>query len=225
MAVYPLSGITGGRDITPYRNPTARLGNIRSDYGPDGLPAGATRFKGAPNSYVVIPNRRRLDLRDSITVLAWIKPFSPGPIFHYNPKAWGVHIWMVRRDTLFARFVPRSGRSVKFVLSNRIKPGKWNYIGASYDEKTGRATLWKDGIPIAQRRVGRFRLATNYPIIMGRKPGDKRLFSGSISCVQIYNKALTGQQIKAAKKRCFRKGDILAPEHINLLRLKKQPNI
>jgi hypothetical protein len=115
---------------------------------------------------------------------------------------------VVKRNTLFARFVPRSGRSVNFVLSDRIKLGKWNYIGASYDGKTGLATLWKDGVPIAQRKIGRFRLATNYPIIMGRKPKDKRFFTGSISCVQIYSKALTGQQIKAVKKRCFRKGKV-----------------
>lgn len=205
MAVYPLSGITGGRDITPYRNPHGRIVNVDYDTGPDNLPAGAMRFKGRSNSYMIIPNKHRLDLRNSITLLAWVKPYSAGPIIHYNPRSWGVHFWMVSKKTIFARFVPRSGKSVKFVVSNSAKPGKWNYLGASYDSKTGLATIWNDGTPVAQKNIGRFRLSTNYPITMGRKVKDKRYFTGSISCVQIYSQALTGQQIKAVKKTCFRR--------------------
>ena len=92
----------------------------------------------------------------------------------------------------------------RYVKSPNLKPKKWNYIAATYDQKAGLATLWKDGFPVIQKTVGRVRLATNYPAIMGSKPGDRRRFRGRISCLQIYDKALSGPQIKAVKKRCFR---------------------
>lgn len=200
-----MSGITAGRDVTPYKNPPGTVRNVKFDSGPDGLPAGSMRFKGKPNSFMFIPNTRRLDLRNSMTILMWVKPYSAGPLLHYRPKGWGVHVWMVSSKVVFVRFVPRSGRPAKFVISNRIKPGRWNYLGATFNEKNGLATILIDGNPVAQKKVGRYRLATNYPIVIGSKPKDRRYLTGSISCLQLYSTALTGQQIKAVKKRCFRK--------------------
>ena len=204
-AVYPMNGITRGNDIkrgndTLNKNTPGIFRNIKFDEGPDRLPAGSMRFKGKRNSYMLIPNRRRLDFKNSMTVLMWVKPYSAGPLLHYRPGKWAVHIWMISNKLVFVRFVPRSGRVVRFVFSNHIKPGRWNYLGASYDRKRGLATVWINGIPIAQRYVGRYRLATNYPIVIGRKLKDRRFFTGSISCLQFYNIALTGQQIKAVKK-------------------------
>ena len=40
---------------------------------------------------------------------------------------------------------------------------------------------------------------------MGRKPGDRRIFKGSFSCLQIFKKALIGPQIRAQKRKCFRR--------------------
>ena len=40
---------------------------------------------------------------------------------------------------------------------------------------------------------------------MGRKPGDRRIFKGSVSCLQIFKKALIGPQIRAQKRKCFRR--------------------
>ena len=57
-------------------------------------------------------------------------------------------------------------------------------------------------------KLGRFRLATNYPAVMGRKLGDPRYFRGAISCLQLFRTALNGQQIRAVKNKCFRRSKL-----------------
>ena len=52
------------------------------------------------------------------------------------------------------------------------------------------------------RYIGRIRLATNYPIRMGARVGDKRNYRGRIACLQIYDRALTSKQIDDAINNC-----------------------
>ena len=88
--------------------------------------------------------------------------------------------------------------------SRKIKPRTWQYIAATYDYITGYAKLYLDGKVIAQRKIGRIRLATNYPVRMGARRGDRRYFRGRISCVMVFDVALNPNQIARRKKRCFR---------------------
>ena len=207
VAVYQLNSASKNRDISGYVNPPATFVGVYYARGPDNHPQGALSFSGRRNSYVLIPNNGCLDTRFSLTIIMWVYPESSGPLLHFNPKGWGVHVWIISQFRLFARFVPRSGKSVTAVYK-RIKPRQWNYIAASYDRRTGLATLWLDSLPIIQRKIGRFRLglATNYPIVIGSKPGDRRKFRGRIACVQMYNYAMSAAQIRSKKKQCFRTG-------------------
>ena len=207
VAVYQLNSASKNRDISGYVNPPATFVGVYYALGPDNHPQGALSFRGRRNSYVLIPNNGCLDTRFSLTIIMWVYPESSGPLLHFNPKGWGVHVWIISQFRLFARFVPRSGKSVTAVYK-RIKPRQWNYIAASYDRRTGLATLWLDSLPIIQRKIGRFRLglATNYPIVIGSKPGDRRKFRGRVACVQMYNYAMSAAQIRSKKKQCFRTG-------------------
>ena len=207
VAVYPFTSASKNRDVSSYVNPPATFVGVYYTRGPDNHPRGALSFRGTKTSYVLIPNNGCLDTRYSLTIIMWVYPESSGPLLHFNPKGWGLHLWIISRFRLFTRFIPRSGKSVK-ALYKRIKPRQWNYIAATYDRRTGLASLWLDSIPIIQRRLGRFRsgLATNYPIVIGSKPGDRRKFRGRIACVQMYNYAMNGQQIRSKKKQCFREG-------------------
>ena len=206
IAIYPLGGATKTTDLSQYKNPPAKLVRVSLTRGPDNNPRGATYFSG--RGYVLIPNNGCLDTRFSMTIIAWVYPERPGPILHFNPRGWGVHLWMTRANELFVRFVPRSGKRVKAVTSRSVKRYSWNFIAATYDHVTGLATLWRNGLPIAQRMLGKFPrgLATNHAAVVGRKPGDKRHFRGRISCLQVYNFAMTGSQIHAKMTRCFKPG-------------------
>ena len=202
--MFPLTGITRGRDVSINRNPPATLVNVKPAPGPDGLPLGSFYLQGIANSYIYFPNKGCIDTKNSMTIALWVYPEGAGPIFHYFPKGWGVHLWMKDFYTLLVKFVPRSLQTISVVTSRRIKPRNWNYIAASYDYRTGLATLWNDAIPIAQRNIGKIELATNYPAISGKKPRDKRIFRGRIACLQIFDRALTGRQLRVIKKKCFR---------------------
>ena len=175
--------------------------------GPDKNPRGALYFKGKRESYVSIPNNGCLDTKYSITITFWVYPRSLGPLIHFNPNGKGVDLSIESPFELYARFVPRSGKSVRPV-SKTIPQRQWSYIAASYDPTTSLASLFRNGFLIAQTRIGRFRfgLATNYPILIGRRPNDRRYFHGEISCLQIYNYAMDGVQIRSKMTSCFTPG-------------------
>lgn len=218
VALYPFTSATSGRDVSKYRNPTAKIKGLSFIQGPDGHPQGAYYFPGlrrrrgrrSKGSFALIPNDGCLDTRYSITITAWIYPEKPGPIVHYNPKGWGLHLWLTHPNELYFRLMPRRGsrRKVKPLTTRVLKPYTWSYISATYDHRTGLATLWINGNPVSQRNIGKFTLglATNYPVVVGQRPGDRRVFRGRIACLQIYNVALTRAQIVARQRQCFRPG-------------------
>ena len=206
--MYPLTISTRGRDISLYSNPTGIPRGIKYVRGPDGRPNTAIRFSGNPNSYVEFPNRGKLDTKRSITLLAWIfHEGRAGPIFNYMPNGWGVHFWMITPRTLFVRFTRRRGRRfTAAVTSRRVLHRRWQFVGATYDGRKGIAKLFINNRFVARRGIGRIRLATNYPVRMGARVGDKRYFLGRISCMQVYGQSLTSSQILRRKKRCFTQG-------------------
>ena len=67
------------------------------------------------------------------------------------------------------------------------------------------ATLWVNNRPVVRTNIGRIRLATNRPVRMGAKIGDRRYFRGRVSCVQVFSVALNRKQIINAAKRCFKR--------------------
>ena len=209
--MYPLSIYTRGRDISLSRNPSGVITpNVRPAPGPDGTPGGSYQFFGRPNSYILFPNRGRLDTKRSITLLAWIyHQGRAGPIFDYKPNDWGVHFWMISPSTLFVRFTRRGKlRFTKAIMSRTVRPHRWQYVGATYDQRTGVAQLFVNNRFVVRRRIGRIRLATNYPAIMGVKFGDRRYFHGRISCMQVYSSALSRKQIAKRRRRCFRQSKL-----------------
>lgn len=182
---------------------------MRTGPGPDGWPNTATEFFGNRNSYVEFPNTGKLDAKNSITVLAWVLHLGyAGPIFNFNRgPGWGVHLWMTKPRQFFARFVRRGGRFTTPLVThgNNVRYKAWNFVGASFDGNTGMATLWVNNRPVVRSNIGKIRLATNRPVRMGAKIGDRRYFRGRVSCVQVYSVAFTRKQVINAARRCFKR--------------------
>jgi len=197
IAIYTLDRKTRARDISPAKNLPGRSYNIRYAPGPYGQPGESTEFFGRRNSYIRFPNNGRLDAKDSITLLAWILPFGRGPIFEYFR---GVRFWVVRSDTLYVHFIRRNGRRTRVLMKRRLRPRSWNYVGATYDKRTGMATLWLDSRPILSQNIKRIQLATKKTAYMGGT------FRGRIACMQVYSDPLTGPQIKKVKNLCNKPG-------------------
>lgn len=200
MAIYPLQSRTRGKDVGLYGNPPGILGYVRPAVGPDGRPGTSYQFYGRRNSYIRFPNRGRLDAQNSITLLAWLYPEGPGPIFRY-----GVDFSVGRGRSLSMRIFPRGSRIT------RIRPLKargvlryrtWQFVGASYEKTTGQTKIYVNGRLVSRKRLRRVRLGTNIPATMGA--GGGRYFRGRISCMQVYGRVLSRWQIIKRKRRCFR---------------------
>lgn len=176
---------------------------VRPADGPDRRPFGSYELNGRPDSYIKIRNLGRLDIMKSITISMWIYPKAPGPIFHYDPKGDGVNIWFVSPDIVMVRYVTRSPRRPLPYLAGKIKKWKWNYISTTYNKKTGTAALYINRKLVSKRRIGKVDLATNYPVIIGAKSGNTKRYRGRISCLQLYNYALTHRQVYEVRKKCF----------------------
>lgn len=205
VALYPLNSRTQGRDIGPRKNKPARLTGVRLAPGPDGFPRGSIYFSGWRGSFAYFPNNGGIDTRNAITILVWIKPEKDGPIFHYNTQGSGVSVRIVRKKVLYVKFVRRSGKGSYVLKTVGVRPRVWNYFGVTYDGRTGLATIWRESTPLAQGNIGRgLRLATNYPAIMGSRSGSNTYFRGSIACLQVFDLALNGLQIRKRRNVCFR---------------------
>ena len=204
VAVYPLNSVSKGRDVSGRKNPPAIFGSVRPAPGPDRKQGSSYQFFGRPNSFIQLPNKGLLDTVNSITISLWVYPQGPGPLVNYNPRGQGMQIWMVSRTQLYARFVRRRGRVLTKPIIYRIYRRSWSYVTVTYNQKTGDARLYVNTRLVKRRTVGKFRLATNYPVRLGAKIGGTRFFKGRLACLQFYNTALSGRQIAVRKRMCFK---------------------
>ena len=83
---------------------------------------------------------------------------------------------------------------------------KWNFVGASYDFITGFARLWIEGKVYEELDINSHELNTTGAVRMGAVTGDGRFLKGRISCLQVYNKALTEREVHGARGLCFERG-------------------
>ena len=82
----------------------------------------------------------------------------------------------------------------------------WNFVGASYDFVTGFARLWIEGKLYEEQNITTYELNTTGAVRMGAVTGDGRFFKGRISCMQVYNKALTEREVHSVRGLCFERG-------------------
>ena len=181
--------------------------------GPNGEEDGSYEFNGTSKSYIQIPNSAGgpLDVRHSMTMLCWVYHIAQdGPLFNYKPSGYyGVHLW-VEYGLLFVRFTRRSDYAFYSPLRHTVLAGGWKFVGASYDSATGDAKLWVNGTAVKTLNIGTgLDLATQDSIRMGAKIGDWRHFKGRIAQMQVYDKALSQEQIQAIQNKTHVVGEYL----------------
>ncbi|XP_068749466.1 uncharacterized protein [Montipora capricornis] len=202
VALYPLNEKYRARDVIGGNLPGVASKVIPAD-GPFNKSKNSYLFFGKPDSFIELPNNGKLDTKNSMSILAWILPRSAGPIFNYKIDGWGVNFWMAKPRKLFAQFVCRTTAApLPAIKSTHVKPNKWNFVGTTFDQNSGQASLWINGKKEDERHLGNITLATNYPVRIGSRIGDNRNYRGRISCLQVYGIALSREQINNAKIRC-----------------------
>ena len=192
---------------------TVHLSNTDFAPGIRGEPGGAIVLEGHQNSYVEIEADEKINFDGSMTILCHIYPLlsQTGPIVHYKAddvEQGGVMIWMqgniVGKAQLMARFQPRNVAFATWMKAVVLNVGQWNFIGASYDQVTGWAYLYHDGVEVKAMRLGKNKqLATQYEIRIGAVAiSTLSKYKGRIACLQLYSKALPLHEIGAASDAC-----------------------
>ena len=201
--MYPLDGAHDTKEINNRVGAGVASGGHTAP-GPDGKPDGSYEFSGNVNNYIEFQNGGGLDVSSSMTMLCWLYPCGQdGPLFNYRRSgAWGVHLWVVSGQ-LFVRFTRRDYSFTDALLNTHLRPEDgWKFVGASYDQANGNAKLWVDGEVVQTLNIGaNLQLATQDSVRMGAKIADGRYFKGRIAQMQVYNVALTQEQVKVIKDR------------------------
>ena len=198
--LFPFNAEYQTRDIKNRTAPGIPSG-VSLAPGPYGEEDGSYEFFGNENSFIEFPNSPggALDVRYSMTILCWVyydeKGGQPGPIFNYNTGGeFGVHLW-VKNGLFYVRFNDRTFSNSP-LLHHTSLAGGWKFVGASYDNETGEIKLWADGAFKQTRKMNAgVELGTQGSVRMGVRKNDDRSFKGKISQLQIYNEALSQQQI------------------------------
>ena len=210
-ALFTLSGVNGTMDISPHRGTSALSHDIMFAAGPYGNENGSFFFKGNNNSYVELKNTGNLDTRFSIGVFAWVYlDNTSGLIFKYEKNNYYGCSMKVLASNLgvSVRYMNRKGTK-RYVLykKNILRANVWNFVGTSYDYHTRLATVFVNNSTVIKRVIStKMDLATHYDVRIGATRRQTAYFRGRISCLQIYDQALSRDQIMKIKTNCNETG-------------------
>ena len=161
------------------------------------LPMYVASFDGV-SGYISISNSQSLSPTNAITITAWVRYNSVG----------GVQT-ILRKQASFVPGMGWTSQKFRFWINNgswqntgdsitNAQVGKWYYIVGTYDKNggTNNLKLYINGNLEAQSTIsGQISTNTN-PVIIGSNSGTYEFHNGLIANVQIYNTALTPQEIQ-----------------------------
>ena len=202
VAFWPLNAKSLMQDESGNGNHGAATG-ATLDLNGSGDVCSAYRFDGTANSYIEFPNNGGYDTVHSITMLVFVYPTgTAGPVFMFKRDDWGVHLWQNSPTQVLVMFTTRDLQLTTHVVADVFKPNDWNFLGATYDYQSGIAKLWLDGVVVASSNMSSIELSTQYEARMGARIGDPRYFAGMITCMQIYDQALSSSESQKAREKC-----------------------
>ncbi|XP_028519615.1 uromodulin-like [Exaiptasia diaphana] len=141
-----------------------------------------------------------------------------GPILNYETDVnkWGLHVFIHSPSIFYAALNTRDNANDFSVvkIEDTIAKNAWTFVGFTYDYNAGKVRLYIDGILKKEADSPKNELNTNFKIqIGGTKYGHSadKAFPGRLSCLQIYNVALTNAQVKYIQRYCRDVLDIFKP--------------
>ncbi len=148
------------------------------------------------NAAVFVPASASLNVGagSGFTLEAWIKPIevtNSTPIFEWNvgngTSYWGVHFWIDPGQPfsaspgpgeLYANIVDTGGGWHQLSSNGgATAPGVLQHVALTYDKTTGLATIYCNGVIVAQQNFGSFTPQTSYNLYLGRRPGPDVIVS------------------------------------------------
>jgi len=158
------------------------------------------------NDAILIPASASLDVGagNGLTIEMWIKPanLEIHPLAEFNDAgaAWGVHFYSSAGGVgaLYANIIDSSGgwhqiqSAAGIVVTNAFQ-----HVALTYDKPSGMATIYRNGVAVAQAELGNFTPQTSYNLYLGRRPGPDAIytFAGLLDEASLYDRALTSNEI------------------------------
>ena len=211
VALFSFRGTNGTVDRSPNGAIKAVSKSIKFAPGPYGSQNGSFYFSGNRSDVKLIKSGQ-LDTRFSIGVFAWVLlDNSSGPIYtHELPnKDYGLSL-QVSHLTLGVkvRYVDRKTHSSYLIFKkNVLQAYSWNFIGTTYNYHTGVASIFANNNTVMLNNIkAQMELATYSSVRIGAMKKPKVYFRGRISCLQVYDQALSVDQIIKLKTRCNQTG-------------------
>jgi hypothetical protein len=176
-------------------------------FGP-GVSGQAFTFNGS-SAYVKVPASPSLNvgLGTGFTLSTWINPsqLTLQPVLEWNGLSgafpWGSHMWICVNNPadVDANLVDTAGNN-HYIESagGMLTAGAWQQIGLTYDQASGTAVLYRNGVAIQTANLGNFTPQTSYDLYMGDRPAGSfsdNHFQGSMDEVSIYNRALSASEM------------------------------
>lgn len=174
-------------------------------YTTQGKDGGAYIFDGIDDD-IFIPRSKMLKLGKNLTLAAWYKAYdtAQGPIIEWsNGTKSGAHMWINATATQWqgkgtgANLVDNTTAGLDHIISTtNLSVNQWHHIAVTYDGKTGNALLYLDGIRLLSKNLGVFIPQTAFDLFIGRRPPQGPSFKGVLDDIRVYNRILTGLEIR-----------------------------
>lgn len=187
------------KDSTPY-GANGTLGSaITPTADREGIANGAEHFDGTTNSIVTVPNASQLNQTGNLTVSAWMHPTTASQLSTARivSKYDGTNInyllaYSGTTGQMRMLVDTSNGRYTALSSSTLLDTSKWYYVVGVAN--AGNLYLYVNGVLAGSTTYAGTIKSSNSPLYIGRETTGSP-FTGDISDVRLYNRALSAQEI------------------------------
>jgi hypothetical protein len=163
--------------------------------------------------YVTVPASPSLDVGQGagFTLEAWIQPadaVNQRPIFEWqyntNNDHTGAHFWISAiggSGCLFANIVDTTNNAHWFYSAPGIITTNYQHVALTYSKSNGLASLYRNGILVAQTNLGLFTPNTTGNLLLGNRTylggATQYHYAGNLDEMSLYSRALASNEIAA----------------------------
>jgi len=166
-----------------------------------GVIDGALAFNGS-SDYIDCGNRNSLDIAESISVSAWVNPYSPNGTIISKRTYLGEPLvqYLLDFDNNNLRFVWYNGGWKGVYHDAIIATNQWLHVACTYDADSDVVALYVNGIQVASGEEESGLLSNAVSVMIGAWHNGVTavdLFEGAIDQVLIFDRALSQEELEA----------------------------
>ncbi|MFM7318143.1 MAG: LamG domain-containing protein, partial [bacterium] len=213
VGYWPMNEGAGGKVIDRSigtiidRSQNALTGNVTTSVYPQATGSNALSFDTTTNSYITLPSSGLSNLTAGFTAGMWVYPTSNvnwQRFFDFGNGAASNNLVLCRNgannDLAFYVFSGSTASSV--VATNAIELNKWQYFAVTQDT-SGTAKIYKNGVMVASSTLYIPQNLTRSNNYIGKSNWADPLYSGQMSDLSIWSRALDQTEISSAASTLF----------------------